>query len=335
MPEKIILDIDPGIDDSIALLYALCQKRYQVMAVSVTSGNVCQNQGLKNAHYVLQHFATESTAIPLLRGADFPFLQSNWIEKRIAYTDATDTHGADGLGETGLASGITEVPVAGQAVEEIIKLLRRYPGEINIFALAPLTTLAAVVQCDSEVLQLAKSINIMGGAYRVSGNSSPVAEYNFWCDPYSARDFFAHYRPQRANVYLYTLDATYAILLNPNMREMLRQINSPTARFIYEITRFYVDFHWRQERTLGCIINDPLLLSDVLQERKLVDFVRADISVSTDELTRGESIVHLSDSGCCHVSTGARAAEFFTDLFKTVLADDYSEYFLMKDKNMI
>lgn len=98
----------------------------------------------------------------------------------------------------------------------------------------------------------------MGGAFKSHGNCSPVAEFNFWADPDAAEMVLNQLdRP----ITMVGLDVTREVVLTPNYIELLRQFNDPAADFIVDITRFYLDFHWEQERTLGCVINDPLAIA--------------------------------------------------------------------------
>ena len=315
---KVILDVDPGIDDSLALLLALLSNKFDVLAITIGSGNVDVNQGAKNASKLLalinQHH------IPVYKGVELPL--------KIEYTDARDTHGEDGLGEAYFYD--QDISQKQHAVDFMDETLKKYPHEITIFALGPLTNMASLLQKDPTVLSLAKEIRVMGGSYHVPGNCSPVAEYNFWCDPHAAKIFFNHVT---SNVYLYTLDVTYDILFSPNMREMVRQLGSEVSQFVYDITRFYVDFHWKQERTLGCVINDPLVIADKIEN--MVTFQRAFVDVVEDGIARGESVVNLNDDGNIWVSKSVDKKRFFEIFFEQVFNENIEDIQLMFRKGMI
>lgn len=316
--EKIILEIDPGIDDSLALISTIKSNKYDILGISIVSGNVDSTQGCKNAYKVLELLNHQH--IPIYKGDDLPL--------KIKYTDARDTHGNDGIGEVYFPDKLHIQEK--HAKDFIIETLEKYPNEVIIFALGPLTTLAKISLENKEILKKAKHIKIMGGSARVHGNCSPVAEYNFWVDPHSAKIVF---NLGLENITLYPLDVTYKILFTPNMREMVRQFDTELSKFIYDITGFYVDFHWKQERTLGCIINDPLVIVDDLNN--IVEFENADIDIVEEGVARGESIVDFKPSGKVKVAQKVDNRKFFEYFLKTVFNDQIKDVELMFKKEMI
>ncbi|AMB98478.1 hypothetical protein AWM75_00050 [Aerococcus urinaehominis] len=316
--EKIILDIDPGIDDSLALILAVQSGEFDIIGVTISSGNVDSDQGAANASYVLKLLDQQN--IPIYQGRSQSIYQP--------YTDARDTHGQDGLGEVIFATGSD----AGDqpAAEFIVDQLLTHPGEISLVALGPLTNLADALDLDDQILTKAKNLRIMGGVHTVNGNCSPVAEYNFWCDPLAAKVVFDAALPA---TWLYTLDVTYDILLTPNMREMIKQFGGSLADFVYAITRFYVDFHWQQERTLGCVINDPLVIADMI--RPMTDFFQARIDMVVDGPNRGQAVMVADTSSPIHVSDKVDAQAFFDYFLKTLFPEHRADIDLMQAKGMI
>jgi purine nucleosidase len=319
---KLIMDVDPGIDDSLALLLAGLSPEFDLMAISVVSGNIEVNQGARNARWAMKMAGRDDVLIA--KGCKLP-LQRN-------YVDATDTHGNDGIGEVYFPK---DDPISKRSATEIIpELLKQYPNEITIAALGPLSNLATIIQLDPEVLKLAKEIVIMGGSINVCGNCSPVAEYNFWCDPHAAMIFFDAKLP---NVTLVPLDVTYKILLTPNMREMIRQFKTPLAKYVSDITGFYVDFHWAQERTLGCVINDPLVIAYLL-DRSILTLKSGHVQIETEGIAMGESVVDFRNTdqiGMSQIAQTVDAKRFF-ELFLTRLFREHKEDIqLMIEKRMI
>jgi purine nucleosidase len=308
---KLIMDVDPGIDDSLALLLAGLSPEFDLMAITVVSGNIEVHQAARNARWAMKMVGRDDVLIA--KGCKLP-LQRN-------YVDATDTHGKDGIGEVYYPK---EDPTNKQSASEvIIQLLKQYPNEITIAALGPLSNLATIIQIDPEVLKLAKEIVIMGGSINVCGNCSPVAEYNFWCDPHAAKIFFDAKLP---NVTVVPLDVTYKILLTPNMREMIRQFKTPLAKYVTDITGFYVDFHWAQERTLGCVINDPLVIAYLL-DQSILTFKSGHVAIETEGLAMGESVVDFRDTdqlGMSKIAQSVDAKRFF-ELFLTRLFHEHME----------
>lgn len=316
--KKIIMDIDPGIDDSLAVILALQSEEIEVVGFTLLSGNVDTKQCAANLWGLLGLMGRRD--IPIYLGQPLPLV--------VEYQDARDTHGEDGLGEV---YNFTEYEVSDIPADEyIISELAKYPNEITVMALGPLTTMANIIKKDKDALKNAKEIRVMGGSVNIHGNCSPVSEYNFWVDPHAARIFF---NAGLENVKLYPLDVTYAIVFTPNMREMVRQLDDKLGNFMYDITQFYVDFHWAQERTLGCVINDPLVIADFITP--MIEFERGDFDVVEDGIARGESVCAFSENGKVEVAQKVDSRKFFDVFLKTTLKDHVEDIETMFRKEMI
>ncbi|MDK0561639.1 nucleoside hydrolase [Clostridium perfringens] len=276
---KVIIDCDPGIDDALAIILALKSKEIEVVGITTVSGNVESLQGAKNALKVLK----------LLGRLDIPvYLGESKPIKRELVT-AQDTHGEDGLGETFLEEVSSEY-IRENGVDFILNTLKNQEN-VSIIALGPLTNLCRAIEKDSETFHRVKEIVSMGGAYKSHGNCSPVAEFNYWVDPHGAREFLKKFNGEFTMV---GLDVTREIVLTPNLREMIHQFNDEIGDFIYDITRFYVDFHWEQERTLGCVINDPLAVEYFIN-RELCEGFKAYVDIACEDISMGQSVVDVAD----------------------------------------
>ncbi|MDK0613632.1 nucleoside hydrolase [Clostridium perfringens] len=276
---KVIIDCDPGIDDALAIILALKSKEIEVIGITTVSGNVESLQGAKNALKVLK----------LLGRLDIPvYLGESKPVKRELVT-AQDTHGEDGLGETFLEEVSSEY-IRENGVDFILNTLKN-DENVSIIALGPLTNLCRAIEKDSESFHRVKEIVSMGGAYKSHGNCSPVAEFNYWVDPHGAREFLKKFNGEFTMV---GLDVTREIVLTPNLREMMHQFKDEIGDFIYDITRFYVDFHWEQERTLGCVINDPLAVEYFIN-RELCEGFKAYVDIACEDISMGQSVVDVAD----------------------------------------
>ncbi|ALG49606.1 nucleoside hydrolase [Clostridium perfringens] len=276
---KVIIDCDPGIDDALAIILALKSKEIEVVGITTVSGNVESLQGAKNALKVLK----------LLGRLDIPvYLGESKPVKRELVT-AQDTHGEDGLGETFLEEVSSEY-IRENGVDFILNTLKNQEN-VSIIALGPLTNLCRAIEKDSETFHRVKEIVSMGGAYKSHGNCSPVAEFNYWVDPHGAREFLKKFNGEFTMV---GLDVTREIVLTPNLREMIHQFKDEIGDFIYDITRFYVDFHWEQERTLGCVINDPLAVEYFIN-RELCNGFKAYVDIACEDISMGQSVVDVAD----------------------------------------
>lgn len=276
---KVIIDCDPGIDDALAIILALKSKEIEIVGITTVSGNVESLQGAKNALKVLK----------LLGRLDIPVYLGEGKPVKRELVTAQDTHGEDGLGETFLEEVSSEY-IRENGVDFILNTLKDQEN-VSIIALGPLTNLCRAIEKDSESFHRVKEIVSMGGAYKSHGNCSPVAEFNYWVDPHGAREFLKKFNGEFTMV---GLDVTREIVLTPNLREMIHQFKDEIGDFIYDITRFYVDFHWEQERTLGCVINDPLAVEYFIN-RELCEGFKAYVDIACQDISMGQSVVDVAD----------------------------------------
>ncbi len=174
MPRKIILDIDPGIDDAVALAIALFDPRLEVVAVTATGGNVPPDQATANLQALVGFL--DPPRLPRLG---------------VAPSDTTlqekpfNMHGADGLGGIDLPRAQLH---GGHLSEKVIwEAFHAHPREITFVALGPLTNLSRVLARDPAIVELIGEVLISGGTFEGHGNVTPVVDFNFYCDPRAAR----------------------------------------------------------------------------------------------------------------------------------------------------
>ncbi len=289
---KVIIDCDPGIDDCLAILLALNSKELEVVGLTICSGNVPADLGAKNALKALQ--IAGRLDIPVYVGEKLPL-------KRELVT-AQDTHGEDGIGENFYEDVNKDILEDG--VDFIIDTLKNNE-KVSIIALGPMTNIAKALMKDKEAFNNLDEFVSMGGAFRIHGNCSPVAEFNYWVDPEGADYVYKNlpkkihmvgldefvsmggafrihgncspvaefnywvdpegadyvYKNLPKKIHMVGLDVTRKIVLTPNIIEFINRLDKEKAKFITEITRFYIDFHWEQEHIIGCVINDPLAVA--------------------------------------------------------------------------
>ena len=198
MKKKVIIDCDPGIDDSLALILALNSPELDVIGITTVSGNVKSDQGARNALKVLRLMGRED--IPVYIGEEIP------LERELV--TAQDTHGEDGLGETDYKEADVEINYGG--VDFILNSARN--ESISIIALGPLTNLAKAIEKDNDGFNMINEIISMGGAFKSHGNCSQVAEFNYWVDPHSVREVF---EKSTVPFSMVGLDVTREIVLTP------------------------------------------------------------------------------------------------------------------------
>lgn len=282
---KVIIDCDPGIDDSLALMMALSMEELEVVGITIVCGNCPVDMGVSNARKILRQM--KRLDIPVYRGAERPL--------RRAYVDALDTHGSDGLGESFLPEAAKEeicredTFAYGSAAVTFLTESIRQTG-CSVIALGPMTNLAELIRKDAETFCRIEEIVSMGGNFKSHGNCSPVAEYNYWADPDAAALVYETAWKQGKRIAMVGLDVTRRIVLTPDLLEYMKRLDPETGSFVQAITRFYFDFHWKQEHLIGCVINDPLAVA-YFADRTLCEGLEAYTEVVTDGPAMGQTIV--------------------------------------------
>ncbi|MCT4544937.1 MAG: nucleoside hydrolase [Vallitalea sp.] len=268
---KVIIDADCGIDDALALIFAI-KANIDIVGITSVSGNVNSIESARNIKAILK-----------LLDVDIPVYTSEITNIDGEMIDAKDTHGEDGLGETYFGQGHDYVSKM-KAEDYILDTLEKYE-DIDIIALGPLTNLARAYIKDSDTFNKCKNIISMGGTYKAYGNMTPVTEFNYYHDPKAVACMIEAKVP----LTMVTLDVTRKIFLTPDMTLEFRDKHK-IGKFIYDITKFYMDFHRKAENFNGCIINDILNIAYYLNP-SVCSGIFAPIEVVKEGVTRGQILV--------------------------------------------
>jgi len=245
-PKRIIIDTDPGIDDSLAILLALASPEVTLEGLTVVHGNSSTEQGVKNALSVLD--LAKAGHIPVARGCELPLVQPSLL--------APETHGNSGLGYARLPEPVSR-PVVQHGCDFLIEQILSNPGEITLVAIGPLTNVALAIRKEPRIVGAVKEVFIMDGALRHEGNTTPLAEFNTYVDPHAAHIVYHSGMP----ITLTPLDVTYQCVLLASDVERIKEAQSDIPPFIADATRFYMEFHDEYQGIQGCVINDPLTLA--------------------------------------------------------------------------
>lgn len=318
---KVIIDCDPGIDDSLAIMLALRSPELEVMGITIVCGNSPVEMGFENAKKVLWQIGRLD--VPVYIGADRPVKRE--------YVNALDTHGADGLGE----SFLPQVPGSRQtvsAVEFLACTLKR--EKVSVIALGPMTNLAELIQKDKEAFLQIDELISMGGSYKSHGNCSPVAEYNYWCDPDAAALVYETMYAGGKHIHMVGLDVTREIVLTPTILEYICRLDEEMGAFIKKITKFYFDFHWNWEHIIGCVINDPLAVAYFL-DRNICEGFDAFVQVETQGISIGQTVVDAMNfyrrKANARVLTKTDAKSFFVLFLSRILGIEAEKLDLLED----
>jgi len=176
--KKVIIDTDPGIDDAMAILLALNSPELDVQALTVVPGNVPLRQGSENALKLVS--LAGRCDLPVAAGADRPLVQQ--------LTTAEFWHGQNGLANVDLPAPKCKLD-SRFAPDLIIELVHRYPNEITLVPVGPLTNIALAARKDPSIVPLVKEVILMGGSIS-GGNVTAAAEANIHGDPEAAQIVF-------------------------------------------------------------------------------------------------------------------------------------------------
>jgi inosine-uridine nucleoside N-ribohydrolase len=283
---KIILDTDPGGDDAFALLWLQSLARQglaDIVAVTATSGNVSAELTFAGASKLLKLGGFDGVEVG--RGA------SRALKSSI--DDAAHIHGADGMGNLShtLPKSDRSFATARLSDDLLIENLTAYPGEITLVAIGPLTNLASVERKAPGILQSAKEVIIMGGAFQTYGNVTPTAEFNIAFDPEAAQTVLASCH----NVVIIPLDVTHQVIFTPEMAAQVAQAHpqNPISAFIVVLSRFMTataSAYHETSKVAGFLVHDAVTLAYLFYPETLM-FRRAQVMVETEgRWTRGQTL---------------------------------------------
>lgn len=268
----LIVDVDTGVDDALALLLALSSPEVELVGVSTVAGNVPLPQTTDNTLRLLQWAGRDD--IRVYTGSEHPL-------QRSAVT-AAHVHGATGLGAAHLPAARTSP--AGDGVEFLLSALQAHPGEVSLVATGPLTNLARAEARVPGVLRRARQVVIMGGAGRGPGNVAPTAEFNFYADPHAARQVLA----SAAELVLVGLDVTEQVGL---AQADLQAHTGEWAAFCRAACEPVMAFEAEHCGFAGMHLHDPVALGAALWPQ-LFRTQQFWVDVETSgELTAGQLVV--------------------------------------------
>lgn len=280
MTKKMILDLDIGVDDMMALMEAIALSEYELIGITNVFGNVATDISVKNALDLTEYFNVPD--VEVYKGAEKPLTGKEVYEAPIFIHSI---HGRNGLGNI-------EIPVSNREVKEerasefIARKCDELGKDLVIVATGPLTNLAEVVENHPEALKKAHSISIMGGAVGVQGNVTQFAEANIHNDPEAAKKVLEE---SNANITLIPLDVTMRVRLS---EEDVKDWSSlgPVGKDVSDIIKFYIEFYNNTSPDLGgCSLHDPLAVA-VVADPSLIKTVAMEVAVELEGCSRGRTI---------------------------------------------
>jgi purine nucleosidase len=280
LPKEVILDVDVGVDDALAIMLATASPELLVEGITTVSGNVHVNKTSLNALKVLEAIGIDD--VHVTKGMAKPLVRELEV--------AEDFHGTDGLGDTNLPLPKLKLDHR-HAVDFLIEETRKNPRSLTVVATGPLTNIATVLQRDHDFLRNIKELIIMGGAYSVTpygyGNMNPVAEFNIYVDPEAAKQVFNSGIPLTAVGLDVTMDPEAS--LGRQLYEQLGAAHSARAKLAYAVTKKLMSRY-------GVVnLHDPMAVA-VAADPSLVTTKRYYVDVETiSDLTRGQTVTDRRD----------------------------------------
>ncbi|XP_010516843.1 PREDICTED: uridine nucleosidase 1 [Camelina sativa] len=268
--EKLIIDTDPGIDDSMAIMMAFQTPELEILGLTTVFGNVTTQDATRNALLLCEIAGFPD--VPVAEGTSEPL-------KGGIPRVADFVHGKNGLGDVSLPPpSITKSEKS--AAEFLDEKVSEFPGEVTILALGPLTNLALAIKRDSSFASKVKKIVVLGGAFFSLGNVNPAAEANIYGDPEAADVVFT----SGADITVVGINITTQLKLSDDDLLELRNSKGKHAKLLSDMCEFYRDWHVKSDGVYGVFLHDP------------VSFVAV---VRPDLFTYKKGVVRVETQGIC------------------------------------
>jgi pyrimidine-specific ribonucleoside hydrolase len=278
---RVIIDTDPGVDDALALLLAMRSPELRIEAITPVAGNVPLELTLPNALRMVE--IAGRTDIPVAAGAKAPLMRR--------LVTATYAHGENGLGGAVFPEPSTK-PVSTPAAELIRQVVRKYPGEVTLVTIGPLTNVAAALNADPELPNMVKRLVMMGGSLS-GGNITPAAEFNVYVDPEAARIVFQSGIP----ITMVGLDVTRKTSLTDEHVRALEAAQNPVSQAAAKIGRNAINNNRQHGYLVGPNMHDSLAVAGCIHPEilKYQDYY-VDVE-TTGELTAGATLGYSPIAG--------------------------------------
>lgn len=276
--ERVIMDVDTGLDDAFALLLAAGLQEINLEAVIATNGNVELEYTLENTLNILE---TAGSTVPVFKGADKPLHRP-----KIA---AGEFHGKTGLDGPTFGKRRFQKAQQKSGIDVLVDTIKDNPHEITIVSIGPLTDLALAMQKDPHFAKETKQIVLMGGSF-IGGNVTAEAEFNTFADPEAAQTVFT----SGANLVMMPLDCTSQVKLTPDQLNHFKALKGASAQVFSACMQAYSEKYEAHGKGFPQI-HDPMCIAYLIDPSKFILERRA-VNVDT---TEGPCYGKTTSSGLC------------------------------------
>lgn len=272
----IILDMDPGADDALAILLAVKSGKFNIKGITIVGGNISCEQCAINAAKVLTFLGQE---IPIYKGSYRPLAKSPVVSNYV--------HGEDGLGNLGNKYPYNKDLIQDKsAYDFILETLEQEPN-LNIIATGPLTNIATCISKNRPLMSKLKHLYWMGGAYTCAGNVTPVAEFNAIADSLATKEVLNSNIPNT----IVGLDVTLKLMLPKELIDKLAKEKNKTGLFCNDILSAYFKYYTSATSKPQCCLHDPLAVLVCIFPELVTKKELYKVDVSCDGITDGQTII--------------------------------------------
>lgn len=309
--KKLILDLDTGIDDTLAIAYAIGSPEVELIGVTGTYGNVTVEEGMSNSLAVLDLFGHPE--IPVYPGVSHPTESPSFVRPAVS----SIIHGHNGLGDAKIPKSVRK-PQSVSAVDFIIHAAEQYGKDLLFVPTGALSTVAQVFRQAPQLNEAFGTVTLMGGALTVPGNVSQGAEANIAQDPQAANYLFR----SGARTTMVGLDVTHQCVLTRKETALWRNLGTDAGRFLADMTDFYIAAYERTQPALGgCGLHDPLAVAAAI-DPTLITTLAINLQVDTEGAYRGRTVGDSSrlsqTTKTTQVAVGVDALRFKQEFMRRV-----------------
>ena len=297
MSKSIIIDTDPGTDDAIAILLALCDPSIHILGLTTVGGNVALSKTTTNALRILDYM--NRSDIPVIPGANKP------LNGRFSYS--YNFHGPSGL--TIRLPKHANKPLQETCSDFMARHIFNSVNPVTIIALGPLTNVALLMQDYPGIIDYIEEVIIMGGAVQTVGNITSHAEFNFHNDPVAADQIIS----SGLHITLVDLKATHQV---PFTRTHFSHFLHPNkaGNLVVDILR-----NWFKNRPDQHTyhLHDPLAMA-ILIDKAITTRRTVTIRVTTNNDSMKGSCLEVNGPPSIDIADSVDVPAFF-DLFYRLL----------------
>nr|WP_180487235.1 nucleoside hydrolase [Treponema socranskii] len=317
MAEKIILDVDTGSDDAVAIMTAVLSPDIDLTAVCTVAGNKSIENTTENTLRVLDAMHSN---IPVYRGCASPIIKG-LVNNRLPPSHRKEIM-IDGK-VIQMHDDLLDLPVASRKHEETpaavyyVETLRKAKQPITLVAVGPLTNLAVAFLIDPLIVKNIKKIVIMGGGYKVT-NSSPSAEFNVFYDPEAAEIV----QKSGAKILWVPLDATHAAYLTKEDCKRFRSLNTFAGDFAAKLIEQRIVIHNALQPLAvpdAAAVHDALAVCAVIDESVLQDVRHVHCDIGLGDYAEGQTIIdprYYPEERNCYFAFNADPVKFCNMLYE-------------------